>query len=278
MLHFDPGDTQPSSDPNAPIALFDSGVGGLGVLSALHRRAPDEPLLYIADQAHVPYGGRPLPEIRSFATGLTGFCFSAGAKLVVMACNVSSATYGDEAAARYGDRVLGVVEPGARAAVQASRRGRIGVLATAGTVATEAYPVAVERLEPAAQVTQVACPRFVPLVEAGAFDGPDTETAVREALAPLAAAEVDTVVLGCTHYPYLLPVLARLAPHLTFVDPAEATADEALLRLGGLRASGPAHHRLCTTGDPDRFAAQAAALLGPLSAPIEALAWTVRAA
>lgn len=253
----------PSSAPCAPIALFDSGVGGLTVLEAIARRLPGESTHYVADQAHVPYGGRPLGEVRSFAAGLTAHAFGVGAKLVVMACNVSSATYAEEADRLYGrGRVLGVVVPGARAAEAATRARRVAVLATEGTVASGAYPAAFSRLDARLEVTQVACPRFVPLVEAGALEGAQAEDAVDEALAAVRRARADVVVLGCTHYPYLLPVLRRQAPDLCYVDPAEATAYEVEQRIAAFASPArSAVHRLFTTGDPGAFEAQAAALL-----------------
>lgn len=256
----------PSEEPSAPVALFDSGVGGLTVLEAILRRRPSEATYYIADQAHVPYGGRPLDEIRGFAESLTRHAFMAGAKAVVMACNVSSATYAELGAHRYGtDRVLGVVWPGSKAALEASGAGRIGILATQGTVDSEAYPRALGTLNAGLSVTQVACPRFVPLVEAGLFDSPQAEEAVSEALEPLLRADVDTVVLGCTHYPFLTPVLKRVAPRLTIIDPADATAEALDRYLGPLSQNRPkteSIHRLHTTGDSARFEAQARAFLG----------------
>jgi glutamate racemase len=253
-------------------------VGGLGVLAALARVAPGASTLYIADQAHVPYGGRPLDEIHAFARALTAHAFDAGARMVIMACNVSSATYAAEAARERGaDRVLGVVDPGAAAAARATVSGRVGVLATEGTVVSEAYPLALERLRPALRVTQVACPRFVPLVEAGHTAGEEAEDAAREALAPLRRADVDTVVLGCTHYPFLLPALRAVAPDLTFVDPATWTARAAATCLGlanTASAGGRAVHRLVTTGDPRAFDEQARAFLPDLDfEPATALRW-----
>ncbi|MEO1229093.1 MAG: glutamate racemase [Myxococcota bacterium] len=263
-LHLSGETPTPSWDRAAPIALFDSGVGGLTVLQALAQLLPAERFFYIADQVHVPYGGRPLDEIRGFARGLTRHAFARGAKAVVMACNVSSATYAAEAAISYGeDRVLGVVEPGAQAAAQATRTGRIGVLATAGTVASGAYPEALARARAQLEVRSVACPRFVPLIEAGKLDGPEAEDAVQEAVAPLLD-WADTLVLGCTHYPFLLPLLRRLAPDLKTIDPAEATARVVAAQLGdrAARLEGAApEHVLHTTGNPEVLEAQAASML-----------------
>lgn len=265
MLSWSPEPVRPSDAASAPVALFDSGVGGLTVLRAFADLRPQESTYYVADQAHVPYGTRPLAEIETFAAGLTAHAFVAGAKMVIMACNVSSATFAPLAAQIYGeDRIVGVVEAGARGALEQTRNGRIGVLATLGTVQSRAYPEALLRLDAHLHVSQVACPRFVPLVEAGAVDTSEAEDAVREAIAPLEAARVDTVVLGCTHYPFLLGCLQRLAPHLRFIDPARRTAEEAATKLGPRTAptEQEAVRTFLTTGDPGQFQKQAQAL-GP---------------
>lgn len=245
--------------PSAPptVAFFDSGVGGFTVLEAVLRRRPDVATLYIADQAHVPYGGRDLHEIEGFARRLTQSLLGAGADLVVMACNVSSATYGPRAEDELGPhRALGVLEPGARAALQASRTRRIGVLATEGTVRSEAYARTLSALAPDAQTAQVACPRFVPLIEAGRLEGPETDAAVDEAVSRLEAAQVDVAILGCTHYPFLLPALRRRAPQLTFVDPADATAEVVANWLPApVRSPLRARHRWWTTGHLDDLSA-----------------------
>lgn len=275
----------PSREASAPIAYFDSGVGGLTVLAQAIARLPRESSLYIADQLHVPYGGRPLEEIRGFAAQLTDFAFAAGAKMVVMACNISSATYADEAADHYGaHRVLGVVRPGSQAAVRATRNQRIGILATEGTVHSEAYPRTLRTLEPGlAAIHQVACPAFVPLVEAGRAQSPAAEAAVREALSPLIAAEVDTIILGCTHYPFLLPLLQKVAPWVRFVDPSEATATLVQAQLQGQMdglVPAPEHvtepsHRWLTTGNAAHFADAAHRFLGEVQGrcAIGHLAW-----
>ncbi len=272
--------TQPSDDPAAPIGLFDSGVGGLTVLQQIARRLPLERFLYVADQAHVPYGDRPLEEIQGLASALTDHLFDSGAKAVVMACNISSATALETARRRYGAaRVLGVIEPGAHRALALSVRRRIGVLATAGTVKSRAYARAIAALDSRAIVVEVACPRFVPLVESDLHESDQAVTASCSYLEPLLDAKVDTVILGCTHYPFLGRALERAAEgRLTFVDPAVATADAIAGLLGAplLAREPPAHDRLTTTGDPTRFAAQAGRFLDPphRSGPeVDAIRW-----
>jgi len=249
----------------APIGVFDSGLGGLTVVRRLQEVLPHERIVYLADQAHVPYGGRELSEVCGFACGISAALLDYGCKAIVMACNISSATALPVVQSEHsGVPLLGVILPGAQAAIAQTRNGRIGVLATAGTVKSGAYTRALHRLDPETQVTEVACPAFVPLVEAGELDTPAAFAAARDYLAPLQTAGADTAILGCTHYPFLLPTLRALAPELRFVDPAEQTACALAERLSQARLLAPAtigndsppRHRLATTGDAIAFAAQ----------------------
>ena len=281
-----------SDDPSAPIGFFDSGVGGLTVVAALLRRHPAERVMYLGDQGHVPYGGRPLEQIRGFARGITRMLATAQVKAIVMACNISSATTWAEMAQLYGPgRMFGMIEPGAAAARATSKTGCIGVLATAGTVASKAYTRALQGLDPDLRVIEVPCPRFVPLVEAGETETNTAVEAARTYLHPLAAC--DTAILGCTHYPYLLPALERARSHaLTFVDPAEAVADAISRELGARTLLAPARisrptaaapsalaeHHLITTGDAAKFAAQVPRFLPGVAARVHALAWTTSSA
>jgi glutamate racemase len=257
-----------------PIGVFDSGVGGLSVAHELMRAVPAESLLYYADTAHVPYGGRPLDEVRGFALHICDFLVERGAKMIVMACNISSAIASEAAQERYPDiPVIGVVRPGARAAV-ISGAERIGVLATQGTVNSGAYERAIHEADKGIHVRQVACPKFVPLVESDQTETPEAYAACCEALAPLASgrAACDAVILGCTHYPFLLPMLQRAAAELferrpLFIDPAGETAhtvrDTLLVR--GLNAPVDAPHpagRYFVSGDVEQFRRHAPLLLG----------------
>lgn len=261
------------TEPSAPIGVFDSGVGGLTVARELARRLPRERVVYVADQLHVPYGGRPLDEIRSFATALSDHLFMNGAKRVVMACNISSATALDRVRERFGaERVVGVIDHGARAAIETTKSGRVGVLATQGTVATTAYTRTIQALARDARVVEVACPRFVPLIEKNVLDGPEAIDAAEEYLRPLLAERTDTIVLGCTHYPFLLPLLRRIAGEaIHFIDPASATIDALARNLEerGLSATekNELPHRLTTTGDAEIFRAQLKIFWPDLSAP-----------
>jgi len=246
-----------------PIGVFDSGMGGLTVVRRMQELLPDEGIVYIADQAHVPYGGLELREIHGFATAISAALVAAGCKAVVMACNISSATaLGAVQSAYPAIPVLGMIRPGAEAALARTQNGKIGVLATEGTVRSGAYTSTLRAVAPELTVIEVACPLFVPLVEAGEEASPQARYAAESYLAPLVARDVDTVVLGCTHYPFLVPVLQELQPQLTYIDPAELTvrtlAD--LLSRRHMRAPALAFGQhiphLLTTGDRTAYAAQ----------------------
>jgi len=208
-----------------PIGVFDSGIGGLTVVRELMHQLPHESLLYFGDTARVPYGNKSPETVRRFSREILDFLVSRDVKLVVVACNTVSAHALDDLKDVAPVPVEGVVEPGARAAVAASRSGRIGVIGTAGTVASGAYKRAIEALAASAEITSHACPLFVPLVEEGWLDHPATRLIAEEYLAPLRAHDIDTLVLGCTHYPLLKPLLSSiLGPSIRLIDSAEQTA------------------------------------------------------
>ncbi|HUV03965.1 MAG TPA: glutamate racemase [Armatimonadota bacterium] len=264
---------------NPPIGIFDSGFGGLTVAKRVLERLRQESIVYVGDQAHVPYGDRSPEEIRSFALGITDFLIRRSAKLVIMACNMSSATALDGARVLFPDTpIIGVLEAGARAAARIASGGPIGVLATKGTVNTGAYTKALLRLLPEAVVLEQACPRFVPLVEAGMCDSPEAEEAAREYLKPLLAAGCRTLVLGCTHYPFLTDAISRVAgPETAIVDPAEETAAEAadILHEAGLADSVDAEpeHVYLTTGRPDQFSELGSRFLGRTIRGVRRIDW-----
>lgn len=208
------------------IGVRDSGVGGLTVARHLRRLLPHAPLLYFADTAHVPYGDRTPHEVRHFALNISQFLIEQGAQILVFACNTTSAHALGAAREKFSVPVFGMIEPGARAALQTARGEAIGVLATQSTVDSEVYATTLENLRPGTACWQVACPEFVPLVENEQSESVAARRACRHYLQPLRDAGVKTVVLGCTHYPLLLPLLQEEAPEITFVDPAEALACE----------------------------------------------------
>lgn len=269
-----------------PLGVFDSGVGGLTVVCALLRRFPQERVLYVADQAHVPYGDRPLDEVRGFATAISAFLASQGCRAIIMACNISSATAQPSVAARLAPLpVLGVIAPAVRRALRERHslpglpNRPIGVLATEGTVRSRAYTQQMQRLDPEQRVVEVACPRFVPLVESGCMETEAAYAAASTYLEPLAGHGCRTIILGCTHYPFLLPTLRRVASALfdhpvTFIDPAEemAAALSAVLPDVGQRQFD-APNLLLTTGSLEVFAAQAPRFLPGIDSTVAAADW-----
>ncbi|MDP2471889.1 MAG: glutamate racemase [Candidatus Palauibacterales bacterium] len=214
-----------------PIGVFDSGLGGLTVLGAIRRRLPKESTVYLGDTARVPYGPKAAETIRRYALEATDFLIGMGVKAIVVACNTATARALPAVEARAGVPVLGVVEPGGRAAANASPGGRIGVIGTSGTIASRAYNIVIHAHRPDARVFEQACPLFVPLVEEGWTEDPITRLAVERYLAPLLERNIDTLVLACTHYPLLKALLAEVVgPAVALIDSAESTA-EALEKL-----------------------------------------------
>jgi glutamate racemase len=241
-----------------PIGVFDSGVGGLTVLHECLVTSPAEDYLYLGDHARLPYGPRPLPEVRTFAHEIGAFLEKQDVKLIVVACNTATSAALPQLQSVLGVPVLGVLTPEAHAAVQATRNRRIGLLATEGTVASGRYGELVHTLDAGVEFHAVACPRLVPLIESDDPYGEETEQAVREYAAPLQEVGVDTVILGCTHYPLIRPVFQRvLGRNVTLVFSAEETAREVaatLARKGIENDSARAGAcRFLTTGNPNAF-------------------------
>jgi len=221
---------------SSPIGVFDSGIGGLTVVAALRRTLPSEKILYVGDTARVPYGGKSPETVTRYSKEIADVLVSEGAKMVVVACNTASALAVPSLSLSYPVPLVGVIEPGAAAAVLATRNGRIGVIGTKATVTSDAYGKAIRALNPEIIVTAVACPLLVPLIEEGLFEDEITRTMVRRYLEPLLRAGIDTLVLGCTHYPLLKRVIARICgKQVTLVDSAEncALAVRALLAPSG---------------------------------------------
>jgi glutamate racemase len=241
-----------------PIGVFDSGMGGLTVLHECLVTLPHEDFLYLGDGARLPYGPRPLPEIRRFAAEIAGYLEGLGVKLIVAACNSATAAALPDLQRRLGVPVVGVLAPEAHAAVLATRNRRIGLLATEATVESGRYGELVRALDAGAEVFALACPRLVPLIEGEDPFGDETTVAVREYAAPLKKAGVDTVILGCTHYPLIRPIFQRVFGRgVTLVFSAEETAREVaetLTRKGIENAEGrEGSYRFLTTGDPGQF-------------------------
>jgi len=244
-------------DPR-PIGVFDSGMGGLTVLHECLVTMPHEDYLYLGDLARLPYGPRPLGEIRRFAGEIAGFLEGQGVKLVVAACNAATSAALPELQERLEVPIVGVITPEAHAAVQTTRNRRIGLLATQATVTAGRYASLVHTLDAGVRFFPVACPRLVPLIESDEPFGEATVAAVREYAAPLKEAGVDTVILGCTHYPLVRPIFQRVfGRDVTLVFSAEETAREVaetLARKGYENdAKREGSYRFLTTGDPDAF-------------------------
>ena len=243
-----------------PIGVFDSGVGGLTVLHECLVTLPHEDYVYLGDGARLPYGPRPLEEVRRFAREIGAYLEGRGVKLVVVACNSATAAALPELQTELRVPVVGVIAPEAHAAVQATRNRRIGLLATQATVASGRYAELVGALDAGAEVFPVACPRLVPLIEGDDPFGEATAAAVREYAAPLKEAGVDTVILGCTHYPLIRPILQRVfGRDVTLVFSAEETAREVAETLARKRiengAAREGSYEFLTTGDTEPFRA-----------------------
>jgi glutamate racemase len=250
----------------APLGVFDSGIGGLTVARALFERLPQESVIYFGDTARVPYGPKSPDTVRRYSAEILGFLLHRGVKAVVVACNTSTAHALSHLQQHSPVPVVGVIEPGARAAVAATTTGAIGVIGTAGTIASGAYERAITALRPDARVQAQPCPLFVPLVEEGWFEHPAAELIAREYLEPLKRAEVDVLVLGCTHYPLIKPLLARvMGAGVTLVDSAEETATAVARELERLHllANGGSHeHRFVVSDDEPHFRKVGALFLG----------------
>jgi glutamate racemase len=259
-------------DANAPLGVFDSGLGGLTVVRALRAALPHEDIVYLGDTARVPYGTKGPATVTRYALACANHLVARGVKAIVVACNTVSAVAPERLRAELDLPVLGVIEPGARAAAAATRSFKVGVLATAGTIASGAYPRAVAACSTRVETFGQAAPLFVPLAEEGWTEGDVPRLAARRYLEPLARAGVDVVVLGCTHYPLLFDVIqeearAMMGDHVTIIDSARAVAREvagflterALVRDA---APGPGSIELLVTDVPKSFDETASRFLG----------------
>ena len=260
-----------NGDPR-PIGVFDSGIGGLTTVRELFAGLPRESVMYFGDTARLPYGNKSKETVTRFSVEIASFLVRQHVKCVVVACNTASSHALDELRDRFGVPVIGVIEPAAKAAVAASPRGRIGVVGTLATVGSNAYAEAIARIAPQAVVMQRACPLFVPLVEEGWLDHDVTRMVADEYLAEMQTADLDSLILGCTHYPLVAPLLGSLmGPGVTLIDSgAEAArATATLLReRGQLAAPGHAEHHFFVSDEPRHFARIARAFLGRELPPV----------
>jgi len=260
-----------------PIGVFDSGVGGLSVLRAMRWLMPEEQVIYFADQGHVPYGPRPLQQVHDFSEAITRFLLAQNAKLIVVACNTASA-----AALHYlRDKFSGVsfvgMEPAVKPAAEHTQSGLVGVLATPATFQGALYASVLERFANGVQVLQDTCPGLVGQIEKGDLDGKETRAILESALRPMLERGIDTVVLGCTHYPFVIPLIEQIAGEkVRVIDPAPAVAKqvERLLAANGTKEPVGHHAKVhfYTSGDADLLVSMLPKLLGD-SGPVESVKW-----
>jgi glutamate racemase len=255
------------SNASAPIGVFDSGIGGLTVVREIMRQLPDERIIYFGDTARVPYGPKSPDTVRRYAREIATWLQHQGVKGIVVACNTATAHALETLTHEFAFPILGVVEPGARAAVRASHGGSIGVIGTAGTIGSGAYERAIRALAPQARIAARACPLFVPLVEEGWLDRDATRLIADEYLVPLRKEDVDTLVLGCTHYPLLKSLIGDvMGRDVQLIDSAQETAAETarVLDKEGLRAVGrlTSPHRFVASDAPEQFLRMGQRFLG----------------
>jgi len=266
------------SRPEFPIGVFDSGIGGLTVARALMHRLPYEQILYFGDTARVPYGIKSASTIVQYAAQITDFLLEQQVKLLIIACNTMAAVAADVIHERSPVPVLDVIETGAQVAAQRTRNHLVGVIGTLTTVDSGAYNTAIKEQNPAITIHSQACPLFVPLVEEGWLEHPVTLLTVQEYLAPLQAQGIDTLVLGCTHYPLLQPLLQGvMGSTVELVDSAAATAAQASALLTRLELLNPGNtpptHRYYVTDVPQRFQAVGERFLGQPLVDIQVIKW-----
>jgi glutamate racemase len=265
------------SAPKNLVGIFDSGVGGLSVLRAIHSLLPSQPLLYIGDQAHVPYGKRSLDEIRSFSTAITQYLIEAGAKLIVVACNTASAAALKELRVLFPETPFVGMEPAVKPASQQTHNGIVGVLATPATFQGELYNSLVERFAKNVHILTSTLPGLVEEIESGRLHGPKARSILKEAILPMKAQGADTLVLGCTHYPFALPIIREIAGgEIKVIDPAPAIArrTKSLLQDNNMLNSGSQtlETTFATTGDIEQFKRSIEMLLGKQAQPVR-LEW-----
>ncbi len=257
-----------SASPIAPIAVFDSGVGGLSVWREIVALLPCESTLYLADQAHVPYGSRPPAEIAALTRSAVAWLRARGAKLVVIACNTASAAALHEVRAQWPDLPIVGMEPAIKPASLRTRAGKVGVMATPGTLMAQRFHSLIERFAEGVEVYPQVCPGLVEWIEAGRLDDAEVEAQLRAWLAPLLSAGIDELVLGCTHYPFVMPLLRRIVGDgVEIIDPAPAIARQVrrLLQAHDMAAPPtptPPRHGFYTTGDPTALQKALQRLLG----------------
>jgi glutamate racemase len=265
------------SDTTTPIGIFDSGVGGLSVLRAISTQMPEESVIYFGDQGHIPYGPRPMEQIRDFSEAITNFLLGQGAKIIVVACNTASAAALKYLRGKFPGVPFVGMEPAVKPAAEHTQTGKVGVLATPATFQGELYASVVERFANGVELFQNTCSGLVQEIEQGNLKGDETRRILEEALQPMLEKNIDTVVLGCTHYPFVIPLVQEIVgENVRVIDPAPAVARQVrrVLEVKGLKSvlDRPGGIRLFTSGDVEELNSLLPMLLGE-SVQIDKVIW-----
>ncbi len=265
------------SNLSSPIGIFDSGVGGLSVLRAIRAQMPDEAVIYFGDQEHIPYGPRPMEQIRNFSEAITNFLLEQNAKIIVVACNTASAAALKTLREKLPDVQFVGMEPAVKPAAEHTQTGKVGVLATPATFQGALYASVVERFANGVELFQNTCSGLVQQIEQGNLDGEETRRILEDALLPMLAKNIDTVVLGCTHYPFVIPLIQRIVGDMVrVIDPAPSVAKQVrrVLESKGMKGKSEARGsiRIYTSGDPEELKSLLPMLLGE-SGEIEKVNW-----
>lgn len=265
------------TSPLNPIGIFDSGVGGISVLRAIRAQMPSESVIYFGDQGHIPYGPRSMEQIQSFSEAVARFLLEQGVKIIVVACNAASAAALKYLRQKFPDVQVVGMEPAVKPAAEHTHTGKVGVLATPATFQGALYASVVERFANGVELFQNACPGLVQQIERGNLNGEETRQILEDALLPMLAQGIDTVVLGCTHYPFVIPLIQEIAGgKVRVIDPAPAVARQAgrLLEARGLRnpSARRGEVRFYTSGDPETLKSMLPKLFGE-TAEVEKVTW-----
>ena len=266
-----------SFNPTSPVGIFDSGVGGLSVLRAIRAEMPEETVIYFGDQGHIPYGPRPMEQIRNFSEAITNFLLEQNAKIIVVACNTASAAALKTLREKFSDVQFVGMEPAVKPAAEQTTTGKVGVLATPATFQGALYASVVERFANGVELFQNTCNGLVQQIEQGNLDGDETCHILDDALLPMLEKNIDTVVLGCTHYPFVIPLIERIVgDKVRVIDPAPAVAKQVkrLLEAGGMKSplTARADVKFYTSGDPASLKSLLPKLLGEVG-EIEKVEW-----
>ena len=262
---------------SSPIGIFDSGVGGISVLRAIREQMPEESVIYFGDQGHIPYGPRPMGQIRDFSETITRFLLKQGAKIIVVACNTASAAALKYLREKFPDVQFVGMEPAVKPAAEHTQTGKVGVLATPTTFQGALYASVVERFASGVELFQNTCNGLVQQIERGNLYSPETRRILEDALLPMLEKNIDTVVLGCTHYPFVIPLIQRIVgENVRVIDPAPAVAKQTarLLEASGMRSKSGSRGelRFYTSGDSEELQALLPKLLGE-SGEIQRVGW-----